>query len=138
MAGSPRILLSRVTATNVASPAAETAIITTPVTFGGSPQVGQAAPNPVTVRVTANVTEGTTGTAFIVRVRQGNGLSGAMIDVSLTQTNPAAATEQVVYEFDDASGWIQQQGGAQYTVSVAQTGATAAGTVNSIKVEVLQ
>lgn len=123
--------LSQNSATAVASPAAETAILVTDI-------IQAMANRPVKIVATLNVTEGTTGTAYVVRCRQGNGVGGALVGTALTDTLAAAASEQGTFVFRDTTGYLSQAAGGQYTITVAQTGATAAGTVNDIDVVVEQ
>lgn len=140
--------LDYVTATAVASPAAETAILSTDVINASSPpdlpQPGALAAvpgttvRPVKIIVNLNITEGTTGTAFVVRCRQGVGVGGAPVGLAQTVTLAAAANGQFSFVFRDSSGVPFAAAGTAYTITVAETGATANGTVNSIDVEVQQ
>jgi hypothetical protein len=136
-------VLSRAQVTNVASPAAETVIYTTPVMSSEAQQlqgVGQQSTGPFPVRITANlsVTEGTSGTAFLVKCRQGASVASPQIGPTYTVTNAAAATNDSTCIFEDSSGWLAQQYGGQYVITVAQTGATVAGTVVVCDVQVEQ
>lgn len=137
--------LDYVTATAVASPAAETAILSTDAIQAGIPsdvpQVGGvpwATVRPVKIVVNLNITEGTTGTAFVVRCRQGVGVGGALVGVALTVTLAAAASGEFTFTFRDSSGVPFAPGGTAYTITVAETAATANGTVNAIDIEVQQ
>jgi hypothetical protein len=139
--------LDYVTATAVSSPAAETAILSTDVVQPsipeGLPQPEPGAPTwqttrPVKIVVNLNITEGTSGTAFVVRCRQGVGTSGALVGVAQTVTLAAAANGQFSFVFRDTSGAAFAPGGTAYTITVAETSATVAGTVNDIDVEVQQ
>jgi len=131
--------LDYVTAAAVASPAAEAAILSTDVVSPGVPSdmppggVPWAVIRPVKVVVNLNITEGTTGTAFVVRCRQGIGTGGALVGLAQTVTLAAAANGQFSFVFRDTSGLT-----TAYTITVAETAATVAGTVNSIDVEVVQ
>jgi hypothetical protein len=128
-----------VTGAAIASPAAETVILATDAGLtagpaflpGPPPQVAR----PVKITVTLNITEGTSGTAFVVKVRQGNTTGGAQVGLSETVTLAAAASAQAVFVFRDSTGLISQPGGIQYCVTVTQTSATVAGTVNAIDIE---
>jgi len=137
--------LDYVTAAAVSSPAAETAILSTDVITAGTPSdfpfgAGPAWPTlrPVKIVVNLNITEGTSGTAFVVRVRQGIGVGGALVGLAQTVTLAAAANGQFAFVFRDSSGVPFAGIGTAYTVTVAETAATVAGTVNSIDVEVQQ
>jgi hypothetical protein len=140
--------LDYVTATAVASPAAETAILSTDVINASVPpdlpQPGALAAvagttvRPVKIIVSLNITEGTNGTAFVVRCRQGVGVGGTLVGVALTVTLAAAASGQFTFVFRDSSGVPFAPAGTAYTITVAETAATVAGTVNAIDIEVQQ
>lgn len=136
--------LDYVTATAIASPAAETAILSTDVVFAGIPSdlppAGQSwsVIRPVKIVVNLNITEGTSGTAYVVRCRQGIGIGGALVGLAQTATLAAAATGQFSFVFRDTSGLASGATGTAYTITVAETGATVAGTVNTIDIEVQQ
>lgn len=121
--------LSEDSATAVSSPAAETAILTTALVSGPGLR-------PVRIKATLNVTEGTSGTAYVVRCRQGSGTGGTVVGAALTVTLAAAAVGQNNFVFRDTSGYLNQPG--QYTITVAQTSASVAGTINDIDVTVEQ
>lgn len=131
--------LDYVTAAAVSSPAAETAILSTDVVSPGVPSdmppgvTPWGVIRPVKVVVSLNITEGTSGTAFVVRCRQGIGTGGALVGLAQTVTLAAAANGQFSFVFRDTSGLT-----TAYTITVAETAATVAGTVNSIDVEVVQ
>ena len=137
--------LDYVAALAVASPAAETAILSTDVITVGIPSdlpnfpagVAYQVVRPVKIVVNLNVTEGTTGTAFVVRCRQGVGVGGALVGTAKTVTLAATASAQFSNVFRDSSGVPFSGAGTAYTITVAQTGATAAGAVD-IDVEVQQ
>jgi len=140
---SPLETLAYNTATAVASPAAETAILSTDAVTAGVyvPAVPAAAvspfvTHPVIIRVNINITEGTTGTAFVVRCRQGVGVGGALVGTARTVTLAAAASFDGTLVFRDTAPVTP--GASAYTITVAETGATANGTVNAIDVEILQ
>lgn len=122
--------LSEVSASAVSSPAAETAIVTSDVVSAQSGRI---------TKVTAylNITAGTGTTAFVIRCRQGAGTGGALLTPnSAGQVQAAGNTEQVTIVFRDTSSWPAQAGGGAYTVTVAQTGNTVAGTVNDAYITV--
>jgi hypothetical protein len=133
--------LDYVTATAVSSPAAETAIVSTDVINAGWPSdAPQNFPvvRPVKLTVNFNITEGTSGTAFVVRCRQGVGTGGAQVGPTLTVTLAAAQNMSFTFVFRDSSGVPFAAAGTAYTITVAETAATVAGTVNAIDVEVQQ
>ena len=117
-------ILTEVVVSGVSSPAAETAILTTPV-------IGTAPLTPVHISGSVDVTEGTTGTAYVLRVRQGNGVAGPVVGQADTAADAAGASGLGGFSFDDLSNYLSQAGGGQYTLTIAQTGATAPGTVNA-------
>jgi hypothetical protein len=136
-------VLSRAQVVTVNSPAAETVIYTTPVMFSNPQQLegeAQQALGPLPVRIMANlsVTEGTSGTAFVVRCRQGTTVAGTQVGPAYNVTNAAGATNDSTCPFEDSSGWLAQAGGGQYSITVTQTGATAAGSVAVCDVQVEQ
>lgn len=126
--------LWRGTAAGVSSPAAETAILVTPNIAIGSAQLSV----PVRISGSIDVTEGTGGTAYVVRCRQGNGVAGAIVGQALTDSLAAASSEVAGFSFEDSSGYLAQAGGGQYTLTVAETGATVAGTVVAVEMQVEQ
>lgn len=73
-----------------------------------------------------NVTAGTGTTAVVVKVRQGSGTGGTQVGPSFTVTLAAGASTTIPVEVEDTAS----VSGLQYTVTVTQTGGTAAGTVN--------
>lgn len=75
-----------------------------------------------------NVTAGAGTTAFVVRVRAGNGLSGAVIGGPETVAATASVNANVAYAQMD----FTLSGNVQYTVTIQQTGATGNGTVNFV------
>ena len=141
LVGNPVETLSIVSASAVSSPAAETAIVTTdPIIASAPPPAapGGTAPfvtRPVTIRVSLNVTAGTGTTAWVTRCRQGSGVGGAQVGAAMTDSLAATNFEQASYVFRDTSPLA---GASPYTITVAQTGNTVAGTVNAIDVEVTQ
>lgn len=116
--------------------AAETAIAT-------SDTVSWTTPNNLEgliVRGVLNITAGAGTTAVVVKVRKGAGLAGATVGpaAGVTHTLAAGASADIAYEMLDPNPTpnVVPPSGAQsipqalYTVSVAQTGGTGAGTVN--------
>ena len=128
----PLDTLDYVNGSAIPSPAAETAILSTDVAFSGI------STRQIRIRVNLNITEGTTGTAFVVRLRRGSGTGGALVQAALTVTLAAAANAQFSHTFQDAPDNLNASAGGQYTVTIAETGATVNGTVNAIDIEVLQ
>ena len=127
--------VSYVTASAVSSPAAETAFLTSDPLSASVPPPATFVQRPVTIRAQTNITAGTGTTAVVIRCRQGSGTGGTLIGVARTQTIAAAATEEMMSVFRDTSPLA---GSSPYTITVAQTGNTVAGTVNAIDVEVTQ
>lgn len=115
--------------------AAETAVYVTPVL----PAVGPAeAPGvtPVGISGTINLTPGTAATGATIRVRQGNGLGGAVVSAAAPlHTVAAGAAQSISFGATDATGYLQ--GGGQYTITVQMTAATGATTINLVDAEVL-
>lgn len=119
--------------------ATETALISTPVlqaalpgAFGQPP--GQAAPQPVRINGNINILAGTGVTALVIRVRQGVGVAGAVVGAAQTLTIAAGATGAFSFAVDDTTGAIEA--GTAYTVTMVQTGASAASTPNTFDLEV--
>jgi hypothetical protein len=129
--GRPQTVLAENNASGVASPAAETAILVTDA-------VNAQTSARTVIRVYMNVTAGTGATALVIMCRQGNGTTGNQVGPAYTHTLAAGNTASISLCFRDTSGWLEQEGGGQYTITVAETGATANGTVNDIYAEVCQ
>lgn len=148
LVNNPLSTLSYVNATAVSSPAAETAIVSTDVvnasvTGQGQQQGGQAGTpqttRPVEIHCNFNITAGTGATAIVIRCRQGVGLGGTVIGPGAQTVNvTAGASSQLHFVFRDTSGVPFTGAGTAYTVSIVETGATVAGTVNTMDVEVKQ
>jgi hypothetical protein len=138
--GSPAAVLYRYqnqATTALPASAAETALISTPVLQGALPGAfGQpvVAPQPVKVSGVLNITAGTGTTAVVIRVRQGVGTGGAVVGAAQTVTLAAGNSASVPFSIEDTTGALEA--GTAYTVTVSQTGATAAGTVNTFDLEV--
>jgi hypothetical protein len=143
----PLETLDYVTATAVSSPAAETAILSTdnitafanpadqqPGTEVVAPQVVR----PVKIECTLNITTGTSSTAFVVKCRQGVGTGGVQVGASITVTSTAGSNYQASFVFRDSSGAPFSPAGTPYTITITETAATVAGTVNAIDIEVKQ
>lgn len=113
----------------VSSPAAETAIASTPA-LGISPPANATG---VIIRGSLNVTAGTGTTAVVLRCRAGVGTGGAQIGNPLTVTLAAGASDTIPIDFEDSNF---SDPGLAYTITLAQTGNSVAGTVNQIEVEV--
>lgn len=117
--------VARATAVNVA--AAEVVLAVTPV---GSWQGGQG--NLISASV--NFTPGASQTTTTLRIRQGNGVGGALVGIAHAVTTVAAAPiELAIQELDTSAFGLAQQGG-QYTLT-AQTNAAGPGTANAALVE---
>lgn len=115
---------------------AETAIATSDVVSwipGGSAEG-------LIVRGVLNITAGASTTAVVVRVRKGVGLAGANVGpaAGTPHTLAAGASANIPFEILDIAptpnitfpSGAQSAAQAVYTVSVAQTAGTVAGTVN--------
>lgn len=107
--------------------------VSTETAIAVSPAITNALPGgSVKVSGRLNITAGTGTTAINVKVRQGNGLTGAILGPAAGEnhTLAAGASGSIGFDYDDTSGAYGADGGIQYTVSVTQTGGTGAGTVN--------
>jgi hypothetical protein len=93
---------------------------------------------PVIIEANLNVTPGTTTTAIVIKCRQGIGTGGTQVGSSLTHTLAAGASGQIHCKFRDSSGVPFGPGGTAYTITITQTAGTAAGTVNTVDIEVKQ
>lgn len=121
--------LTQAFVSGVSSPAAETAIATTPA-------LGVVAPATATgviIRGSLNVTAGTSATAVVIRCRAGAGTGGPLIGAALTHTLAAGNSASIPYDFVDSNF---TDPGQSYTITVAQTSASVAGTVNQAEVEI--
>lgn len=146
-AGSPPVVLYRYANQPLAALPAnanETALISTPVLQAALPgalgEAGVPSPQPVRIKGTINLLAGTTVSAIVIRVRQGVGVAGAIVGAVgaltgvITHTLAAAASASIEFSVEDTTGLIQA--GTAYTVTVSQTGATAASVPNSFDLEV--
>lgn len=115
----PNMSTSFVATTDAA--AAEKAICITPVDQDHMPGSGGF----VFVEGQVNLTPGATTTAVVVRIRQGSGTAGTVVK-AMTHTLAAAATGNIAFHVAD----LAPVAGGQYTLTVQQTGGSAAGTVN--------
>lgn len=138
--GSPPVLLYRYQNQALAAlpaSAAETALTNTPVLQAALPGAfGQQGPEPEPVKISGvlNVLAGTGTTALVIRVRQGVGTGGAVVGAAQTVTLAAGSSASVPFSVEDTTGAVQT--GTAYTVTVVQTGASGAGTVNTFDLEV--
>ncbi len=107
---------------NVAA-SAESAIITSPVLNVNAP--GAAG---VFIEATLTYLAGTTTTAVVIRIRAGSGTGGAILATG-TFTVTAAGTYSLSLNWLDATP-LPGPSQAQYTVTLQQTGGTAAGNAN--------
>jgi hypothetical protein len=88
---------------------------------------------PAVISGVVNVTQGTTGTAVVVRVRHGiNTITGAVIGNPDSTPLAAAVAGSIPFEAYDPVG-----DPAGYTATVQLTGATANGTVNNVSMDVI-
>lgn len=87
------------------------------------------------IRAWVQWTTGTGTTAATVRIREGSGLSGTLVNQQVQQSIGAAAggIEGFVTE---ATVAVQNVDTVQYTLSIAQSGATGNGTVQQAALEV--
>lgn len=79
------------------------------------------------IRGTANITTGAAGTNPTIRCRRGNGIGGAQVGTSQTQTQAVATSGTQGFTFQDNANPNPQNG---YTISVSLGAGTA--TVNEI------
>lgn len=120
-------IASAASSAGIPSPAAETAILSCPPTPGLPPTADEVA---LILRASLNIVAGTTATAVVIRFRAGqNTVTGALIGNARTVTLAAGSTADICIEKTDAAQVALVNG---YTVTVAETGATANGTVNEI------
>ncbi len=103
--------------------AVETAIITT----GGI----DTTPNQQRVLITGIValTPGTAATDVVIKVRRGTGVTGVEVGTLTTQVGTAGAPRVIPYHVEDVPGEVA---GEVYSVTVAETAATANGTVSVV------
>ena len=138
--GNPPVLLYRYqnqVLTALPANAAETALTSTPLLQADLPgAMGQQGPpvQPVKISGVLNLLAGAGTTAVVIRVRQGVGLAGAIVGGTATFTLAAASSASVAFAVEDTTGVVQA--GTAYTVTISQTGATGAGTVNTFDWEV--
>lgn len=121
------------TAAGLSSPAAaaETAVYVTPVlqTGQGNGLVG--------VSGTIYVTIGTAGTAVTLRLRQGNGTGGTLVQALPAVTVTAGNLTAISFGFTDTLNTLEAVGGGQYTLTAQVTAATATSTVGGLDIEVI-
>jgi len=110
--------------------------VATAVTDGGATETVVLVSNPITTSgpgqtVTlvgeVNITAGTNGVAAVIKIRRGSTTSGAQVGPTLTTTEVATKLYTIPLEITDAPGDV---GGLTYCVTVAETSASANGTVN--------
>ena len=115
--------------TGVAVAAAEVVLAVTPVSSWNNPD---ATGNLISASV--NFTPGTGQTTTTLRIRQGNGVGGALVGIAHAVTTVAAAPiELAIQELDTTAFGNAQQNGV-YTLT-AQTNAAGPGTANAALVE---
>lgn len=119
--------------TGLTSPAAaaETAVYSTPAL-----QAGQGL-NVVGIAGTIYITIGTSGTALTLRLRQGVGVTGAIVQALPAITVVAASTYAISFGFTDSTAWLEQGGGGAYTLTAQVTGGAASSTVGALDIEVI-
>jgi hypothetical protein len=113
----------------------DTAVVTTAETAAitSDPITQSVDGESVTIRGQIGYLTGTGTTAVTVRVRQGTGLTGAVVGETLPFTIGAAADTQIPFQFTTAPAGVVRQ---SYTVSIQATGASANGTIKSAAVTV--
>lgn len=118
-------------ATYIANAAANTTLVTTAETVVAtltgvtSQQAGQL----VELEGEINVTGGTTTSAFVLRVRE-DSLTGNLVDEIATDTLASAVGSAEDHMIRAEHAPTGELSGKSYVLTVAQTGATANGTVN--------
>lgn len=111
---------------------AETVIYTTPSLVVGSATAGS---NPILIRGYANITTGTGTTTLTIRVRQGS-LTGPLVSAAAAESATAGAVRSFNIGGVDLTDYLASAGGGVYVITAQQTGGTAAGTTNSVFIEV--
>lgn len=89
----------------------------------------------INVRAWICWTTGTGTTAAIVRLREGNGLSGAIVNQAVVQSLVVAAG-LIDAMWTQAAVEVANVQSVQYTLTIAQVGATANGLLNAAALEV--
>ena len=112
-------------ANGTAVPSAETAIAVSPVNIVTVPAVTK-----VIIRATVNVLAGTGTTAVVARIRQGNGVGGNVL-ATATITLAAGNNGQINLSVEDTAALLAAAAGGQYSLTLAQTGGSANGSVNA-------
>ena len=107
----------------------ETTVLSTPM-----PDVVEPVDHGVLVSGSLNITAGTGTTAVVVKVRQGVGTGGTQV-ASMTVTLAAGNSASIPFSVLDLAPGANP---GRYTVTVTQTGGTAAGTVNQATVRAEQ
>lgn len=72
---------------------------------------------------------GTGSTLCTVRIRQGTGITGAIVNDPIVRTVTAGTSVDISIMAIDNSRWTAQAGGGTYTLSVQMTGATGNSTI---------
>jgi hypothetical protein len=121
-------------ANGLAVPSAESVIATSPVN-----NVDPVRTVKVVIRATLNMLAGTGTTAIVLRIRQGSTVAGTVLGTA-TVTLAAGANGGSPISVEDTPAWLSAPAnGGQYSLTVAQTGGSANGTVNvgDLQVEAL-
>lgn len=109
-----------------AVPSAESVIAASPVN-----NVNPVTTTKVIIRASVNLLAGTTTTAVVARIRQGNGVGGAIVGAAATVTLAAGNNGGVALSVEDTPNWLAAPAnGGQYCLTLAQTAGTANGSVN--------
>lgn len=107
----------------------ETVVFTTPIL-----QIGSGVPF-VHIVCTVNYTPGTGTTLSAWRLRQGSLITSPAIPFAYQPSTPAASVYQLSFSWTDISGYLQ--GGAVYSLTAQQTGATGNGQINILDIGVI-
>jgi hypothetical protein len=109
--------------------AAEIALAVTPVSSWNNPDgTGNL------ISASVNFTPGAGQTTTTLRIRQGNGVAGALVGIAHAVTTVAAAPIELAIDELDLSAFGNLQQGGVYTLT-AQTNAAGPGTANAALIE---
>jgi hypothetical protein len=107
-------------------PSAESVIAVSP-----SNNINPVSTSKVIIRATLNMLAGAGTTSVVARIRQGNGVGGNVVGAPATVTLAASANGGGALFVEDSINWLAAPAnGGQYSLTVAQTGGTANGSVN--------
>jgi hypothetical protein len=119
----------RATAVNIPTTVRTIAAQTPVISVGG----GLAQNVTISVSGVLNITPGAATTQLVIGLYS----NGNTVQQDTPVAIPAAAgvIQQIAFQFQDTTGAAAAQGGANYAITVTQTSATGAGTVNLIEFE---